>query len=243
MGQAQPAAGSAPVPRVFATLNESSDPAPSTGLSSSRTEGARLPLDPEFSPGLGAVDVPVPCCEITLQNPCAYPEAGARRIRPWLTPVVTGLAPAARELTVRFVSDREMRRLSADYRGKDRTTDVLTFMGDYPPPEDRGFRAATPSPEDSGDDGFPVMAEAGCAEGDGESFPVGGFLGDVVISVPTARRQASERGHSVERELRILLLHGLLHCLGYDHEVDDGTMERKEDELRRRLGIEPGDAS
>ena len=50
----------------------------------------------------------------------------------------------------------------------------------------------------------------------------------------TARRQAVERGEDVERELRTLLLHGVLHCLGYDHETDDGTMERLERKLRRR---------
>lgn len=68
----------------------------------------------------------------------------------------------------------------------------------------------------------------------GEPSPEGRHLGDVAISVPTARRQAEALGHPVERELRLLLLHGVLHCLGYDHEVDDGTMERLERRLRRR---------
>ena len=58
-------------------------------------------------------------------------------------------------------------------------------------------------------------------------------LGDVLISVPTARRQAEDRGHPAERELKVLLLHGLLHCLGYDHETDQGEMERVERRLRR----------
>ena len=65
----------------------------------------------------------------------------------------------------------------------------------------------------------------------------GNHLGDVVIAVPTARRQAAEHGHAVEHELRTLLLHAVLHCLGYDHETDDGTMERLERRLRRRLGV------
>ncbi len=59
-------------------------------------------------------------------------------------------------------------------------------------------------------------------------------LGDVLIAVPTARRQAQAAGHSLERELKILLLHGALHCLGYDHETDDGTMARLESKLRRK---------
>ena len=57
------------------------------------------------------------------------------------------------------------------------------------------------------------------------------FLGDLVIDVPYAARQARERGHPVSREVQILLAHGLLHLLGYDHETDDGTMFR----LQRRL--------
>jgi len=68
----------------------------------------------------------------------------------------------------------------------------------------------------------------------GEETPEGPYLGDVVISVPTARRQAADRGHDVERELRTLLIHGVLHCLGYDHERDDGEMNRLERRLRRR---------
>lgn len=175
-------------------------------------------------------------CEIYLQNPCGYSEAGARRIRPWLTPVVEMLAPDAAELSVRFVSDREMRRLNMGYRHKDKSTDVLSFVGDYPPAEDRGFVADAPAP--SNDDISWPMPDHESPEGVPDLFADSGFLGDVVISVPTARRQAAARGHSVEREIRILLLHGLLHCLGYDHEVDDGTMERKEMQLRARLGIE-----
>jgi probable rRNA maturation factor len=61
--------------------------------------------------------------------------------------------------------------------------------------------------------------------------PRGAFLGDVVIDVPYAARQARRRGHPVSREVRILLAHGLLHLLGYDHETDEGTMFR----LQRRL--------
>lgn len=67
------------------------------------------------------------------------------------------------------------------------------------------------------------------------SFPGDeGHLGDILISVPTARLQAESAGHPVERELRILLLHGILHCLGHDHETDQGEMERLERRLRRR---------
>jgi probable rRNA maturation factor len=68
----------------------------------------------------------------------------------------------------------------------------------------------------------------------GEESPEGRHLGDIVISIPTAERQAEERGATLEEEVKLLLLHGVLHCLGYDHETDRGEMERLERRLRRR---------
>jgi probable rRNA maturation factor len=66
------------------------------------------------------------------------------------------------------------------------------------------------------------------------------FLGDVVIAAGVARRQADEAGHSLQTELRILALHGLLHLLGYDHERDNGRMARLERRLRARGGLREG---
>jgi probable rRNA maturation factor len=60
-------------------------------------------------------------------------------------------------------------------------------------------------------------------------------LGEIAISVPQAARQAEARGHSLPRELRVLVIHGYLHLLGYDHEVDDGSMMRLQARLVRRL--------
>lgn len=60
-------------------------------------------------------------------------------------------------------------------------------------------------------------------------------IGDIVISVPAARRNAKRAGHSVRREIRELLIHGFLHLMGYDHEVDGGEMEELEREVRRLL--------
>jgi probable rRNA maturation factor len=134
--------------------------------------------------------------EIVLQNPGRYPEAGARKLRPWLEALVAELAPEADSFAVRFTGDRELRRANRTWRGRDAATDVLSFAGE-------------PGPE-------------------------GRHLGDLLISVPTARRQAAERGSDPERELRALLLHGVLHCLGYDHETDDGAMVRLEGRLSRR---------
>jgi probable rRNA maturation factor len=66
------------------------------------------------------------------------------------------------------------------------------------------------------------------------------YLGDVVIAAGVARRQAKEAGHSIQTELRVLALHGLLHLLGYDHEIDGGRMARVEKRLRRKGGLREG---
>ncbi len=73
--------------------------------------------------------------------------------------------------------------------------------------------------------------------------PVNGHrraAGDLAISVETAARQAEEFGHPLDNELQILVLHGLLHLGGYDHESDKGRMARKEATLRRRFGLRAG---
>ena len=70
------------------------------------------------------------------------------------------------------------------------------------------------------------------------SFPGPGGaagLGDIVVSVDTAERNARRQGRTLQRELDVLALHGFLHVLGYDHETDDGTMDRLERRLRRKL--------
>lgn len=65
-------------------------------------------------------------------------------------------------------------------------------------------------------------------------------LGDVAISLPRARAQACRFGHRTEQELQILLLHGVLHLLGMDHETDRGRMARAEKRWRARLGLPNG---
>lgn len=95
------------------------------------------------------------------------------------------------ELSVALVDDARMQQLNQQFRGKDRTTDVLAF-----------------------------------SQRDGEALGETALLGDVVISIPTARRQAQERGHSVTVEVRELLVHGILHLLGYDHEISEAEAER-----------------
>ena len=64
------------------------------------------------------------------------------------------------------------------------------------------------------------------------------FLGDIAIAPAVARRYAKKNGRSLQTEICILILHGLLHLLGYDHEADRGQMDRIEHKLRRKLGLE-----
>jgi probable rRNA maturation factor len=107
------------------------------------------------------------------------------------------------EVSVVFVGDRVMRQLNRMWRGRDRTTDVLTFEGD----RDQHLPGAPTS------------------------------LGDIVICLDEARRQARGQRHSLATEVRYLLLHGLIHALGYDHEGDDGEMDSLEMRLRPRVGL------
>ena len=73
------------------------------------------------------------------------------------------------------------------------------------------------------------------------SFPYeqvpGGLMGSVVISTDTASRVADELGHSIECEIALLFLHGILHILGYDHEIDDGQMRGKEKEVIEHFSL------
>ncbi|HKF26715.1 MAG TPA: rRNA maturation RNase YbeY [Candidatus Acidoferrum sp.] len=80
---------------------------------------------------------------------------------------------------------------------------------------------------------FPATAGAGRNRGAGAQE----LLGDIAIAPETARRYARKHGRSLHAEIRVLMLHGVLHLMGYDHESDNGQMNRIEQRLRRRLGI------
>ena len=125
-------------------------------------------------------------------------------------------------LQIVFVRDRRMRELNRTYRGIDRPTDVLSFA-----------YHETVELEEEG--------EAG--QGSPEHLADPGNLGDLVISVETAQRYAAEAGIDFQREIDQLVLHGTLHLAGYDHEVDNGEMNRLERRLRQRLFPADGSAS
>jgi probable rRNA maturation factor len=135
------------------------------------------------------------------------------------------------EVSVAFVTDAEIAKWNKKYRDKNGPTDVLSF-----PAMDRRHLA-------------PFKRKAGLGKAGAEA----GYLGDIAIAPETAQRYAVENGRHTEKdgpslenefrvrgletELRVLMLHGVLHLMGYDHETDHGQMSRIEQDLRRRLEI------
>lgn len=106
------------------------------------------------------------------------------------------------EVNVQLTTDAVIRKLNRQFRGKNKTTDVLSFP----------------------------------AEGIGAEE----LAGDLAISVETARKQAIAQGHPLSTEIKVLILHGLLHLAGYDHETDEGLMARREAQLRAQLNLPQG---
>ncbi len=127
---------------------------------------------------------------------------------PWLVflaGLATEIGPATACVEVSFIDDTRMRELNREYRGKDASTDVLSYS--------YGTSAA------------------------GEAEPGEDPEGEILISLDRARRQASEAGHDVREEVSVLVIHGLYHILGMDHEDDDEAdeMESVEEPFRRRI--------
>jgi probable rRNA maturation factor len=121
--------------------------------------------------------------------------------------------------SVAFVTDKRMTELNKFFRGKESTTDVLSFPISEPPASAGGL------PEN------PIEPPADAGGSDKN------FLGDIVISAEQAAIQAKENRLSLQNEIKQLILHGLLHLCGYDHDTDKGEMNGRELELRQRLKI------
>ncbi|HEX9726279.1 MAG TPA: rRNA maturation RNase YbeY [Vicinamibacteria bacterium] len=171
--------------------------------------------------------------ELVLRNLQRSVKIQSQSFRVFLRRLADELAPEGSSATLVLVGDERMRALNRRFRGFDRATDVLSFPagnGDVP---DRGEESST----------GPQARSRRRASGGGGAPPheeETDYLGDIVISVDTARRQARRRGSTLPRELRVLALHGLLHLLGHDHETDQGEMRRIEYRLRRKLQITRG---
>lgn len=115
------------------------------------------------------------------------------------------------DVTVCLVSDTEIARMNETFRKKKGPTDVLSFPA--------------------------VTRRPASTRGAYKRKNQGKYLGDIAISPATARRYAKRNGRKLSSELRVLILHGVLHLLGYDHETDRGEMDRVEHKLRKRLGL------
>jgi probable rRNA maturation factor len=117
------------------------------------------------------------------------------------------------EVSVTFMTDEEIRKINAEYRGKDKATDVISFA-------------------------LEEMTEGEIAIVQEEDMPI--VLGDIIISVETAARQSAEYGHDERREIGFLALHGFLHLLGYDHmtEEDEQKMFGRQKEILTSFGLE-----
>ena len=113
-------------------------------------------------------------------------------------------ALSAKEVELIIVNDEKMLELNSEYRGKESSTDVLSFPLEAPFTEQSIF-------------GMP--------------------LGTIIISDAYVKKEAKALGHSEQDELSLLFIHGMLHLLGFDHEVDDGEMRAREKELIEQFGL------
>ena len=143
---------------------------------------------------------------VTLDQPASRFPINTESLRRFLQRAqrATGVSG---EVNVIITSNQRMRSLNREFRGKDKTTDVLSFPAAKPATSRNGKQS---------------------------------IAGDIAISAEIAHDNAQSLGHSLDDELRILLLHGLLHLAGYDHETDNGEMAKLEQNLRAKLKLPTG---
>ncbi|MCI2254501.1 rRNA maturation RNase YbeY [Domibacillus sp. PGB-M46] len=120
--------------------------------------------------------------------------------------------PDGSEVSITFVTNERIQEINRDYRDKDTPTDVISF-----------------ALEEMGEDEVTIT---------GTDMPR--ILGDIIISIDRAKEQAEEYGHSFERELGFLTVHGFLHLLGYDHmnEQDEKEMISRQKDILDAYGLE-----
>ncbi len=140
--------------------------------------------------------------------------------------VVAAEGAAGAELGVRFVGERAMRALNRDHRGLDETTDVLSF-----PLEEAGEWGAAEGGGEAGAERAKVTGAVDGAEAGAAGARPPRLLGDIVVCPRVALRQARVAQLPPAQELATLIVHGVLHLLGYDHERDAGEMMRRQGEL------------
>ena len=137
------------------------------------------------------------------------------------------------EIAIALVSDKQIAKWNQDYRKKSGPTDVLSFpaagAAQGQPADAKGAAAG----RRNGALASPTAHSYAPLATRHSPF----FLGDIAIAPETAQRYARKNGRTLNAELRVLILHGVLHLMGYDHDTDAGQMDRIERKLRRKLGI------
>jgi probable rRNA maturation factor len=146
-----------------------------------------------------------------------------RDLEKFLTRVRRRLRLPKDSFTVCLVTDAEIARWNRAYRGKSRSTDVLSFPTNAAKPKRKHARIEIARRDDL------FASEA--------SSHSGKYFGDIAIAPAVAKRNARRFGRTFDDEMHILILHGILHLMGYDHEADYGQMERRENRLRRELKL------
>lgn len=152
------------------------------------------------------------------------------------------------EVALSFVDDETIRQLNKDYRGIDKATDVLSFAMTESTEDELPIYYDDENLEDVELEQLQEMLELGQLDGGEDTLEefeeepenlLAEPLGDIVISIPKALAQAEEYGHSVEREIGFLFVHGFLHLIGYDHmtEEDEKIMFGKQEEILAKAGI------
>ena len=126
--------------------------------------------------------------------------------------------------SVCFVTNSRIKKWNAAYRGKNNPTDVLSFSA---------RRKINSRTRRKGKRALKVFSSTSFISSPSSAS----YLGDIAIAPAVARKYARQHSRSLDQELRILILHGILHLMGYDHETDTGQMDRREQRLRRTLGI------
>ncbi|ARI77026.1 rRNA maturation RNase YbeY [Halobacillus mangrovi] len=116
------------------------------------------------------------------------------------------------EVSISFVDNKEIQEINRNYRQKDQPTDVISF-----------------AMQEEGEGEMKILSE---------DMPL--MLGDIIISIDKAKEQAEDYGHSLERELGFLALHGFLHLLGYDHlnDEDEKEMFNRQEEILHEFGLQ-----
>jgi len=153
------------------------------------------------------------------QDQITIPESYMERLKQLLELAAEMEGITKGDVALTFVDDAGIHQLNLEYRGIDRPTDVLSF-----------------AMQEETDEELDILYEV---ENEDEALPFEGMLGDIIISAERAKAQSEEYGHSLEREIGFLFVHGFLHLIGYDHggEASEAVMTEKQEAVLSKAGL------